>query len=508
MNGIDFGSGLDLFHHHHLLYIPFARMWVAIWRSLGVGIDSVILVSELNAVFGALCLCVLYHLLRGRLKVDRLAAFLGVSLPGLSFGFWFHSTSVGLYIIPLFILLASFSLLTSEPTDEKRFALVGFLSGLAILFHQMHVLFAPVVLLAAFYSHRRGDATVWRSCGSYLLAALPTATIPYLWVIFSLVKPRSLAEAWHWPTSYARVSFFWYPLAFSTAARAAMGLGRAFVGFHFIFAVPALRAWVERMLHGYHLAHQAYLVRDLGKGVAYLLVALSVVFFVVLAISLLAGVKDMPLLSLRERKTVYLLFLWIAAYGIFFFFFVPINYGYWITQSVCIWMILLLLLLAPKASRGVSDGSAKIILASLAGLLFFVNFMGTIRFTRQRGNDYYYARIAPLIELSTQKDLVIVGRSWVYEPYLQRYGKAQVLSLTSVYTTTWATSQSLQRVQSAIDDTLARGGKVLISQEAVKFEEETIEGCSGITVFYALWDRYRQRWNEKETPQGVVYVLQ
>jgi hypothetical protein len=140
--------------------------------------------------------------------------------------------------------------------------------------------------------------------------------------------------------------------------------------------------------------------------------------------------------------------------------------------------------------------------------MFFINFMGTIRFTRDRANDYYYARIAPLIELSTQKDLVIIGRSWVYEPYLRRYGKAQVLSLDSVYRMTWETSQSLQRVQAAIDDNHAKGGRVFISQEAVKLEEETIQDYSGITVFYALWDRYRQRWKEKETPQGVVYVLQ
>ncbi len=507
MNAID--SGVELFHRHHLLYNPFAHMWIAIWKSLGVEIDSVILVSELNAVFGALCLCVFYRLLRGRLKVDRLTAFLGASLPAFSFGFWFYSVSVGVYIIPLFLLLVSFSLLTSEHVDKKTFALVGFLNGLAVLFHQMHVLFAPVVFGAALSRHRRGDTTLWKSFGSYVLTALPIATIPYLWIIFAVAKPKSLQDAWYWPTLYAHISSYWYPPAFSTALKAGIGLGRAFVGSHFIFAVPAIRASVERMLQGYYLAHQAYVVRNMGKGVAYLLVASSVVFFLLLVISLVARAKDISLLSLRERRTVYLLLLWIVVYGSFFFFFVPVNSAYWIPQSVCMWMIFLFLLLAPQANCGELGRRARIILASVAGLIFLLNFMGTIRFTRDRANDYYYVKIAPLVGLSKPKDLIIIGRSWILEPYLHRYGRAQVLSLSSVCEKTTTTSESIRWVRSAIDDKLGQGGSVLISEEAVELEKETIQDYgSRITAFDALWEVYRQRWKKKESQQDAVYVLQ
>ena len=65
INQID--RGREFFHPHHLLYKPFAWMWIALWRQAGIHLDSAILVSALNAIFGALTLCVFYSFLRVRL---------------------------------------------------------------------------------------------------------------------------------------------------------------------------------------------------------------------------------------------------------------------------------------------------------------------------------------------------------------------------------------------------------------------------------------------------------
>ena len=501
--------GTDLFHRHHLLYNALAWLWMAFWKLLRVQADSAILVSELNAIFGALGLCVFYSILRHRLKADRLTALLGTSLPAFSYGFWFYSGCVEPYIIPLFFLLLSFSLLISEHVDRNKFVLVGFLNGIAVLFHQTYVLFAAVVFLAALYNHRPHDNPWWKSFGYYVLTAVPTAAIPYLLVIFGVVRSKSLKDAWYWTTLYARISSYWYPLAFSTLIKAGIGLGRAFIGSHFIFLTPPIRTLAERVLEGFYLADEAYLVRNLGRGVAYLLLASSAVLFLVLAISLVVRLSYWSSLSLPQRRMVYLLLLWIAVYGSFFFFYSPTNLKLWIPQSVCFWMIFLILLLGPKANPEESSRSVRTILASVATLIFFINFAGSIRFTRDRANDYYYARVAPLVELSNQRDLVIVGRSWILEEYMHRYGKAQVLSLSSVYEKTGASSQSVHRVRSAINDKLAQGSSVFISQEAVDWEKETVEYYGGgIMVFNALWETYRQRWSKKAFQTNVVYVLQ
>jgi len=119
---------------------------------------AAILVSELNAIFGALTLCVFYSFLRARLACGRFTAILGTSLPAFSFAFWYYSGGVETYIIPGFFLWLALYALTADHVPAKAFLLVGFLNATAVLTAEMSVLFATVVLLAAWHSHRRATA--------------------------------------------------------------------------------------------------------------------------------------------------------------------------------------------------------------------------------------------------------------------------------------------------------------------------------------------------------------
>ena len=496
------------FHAHHLLYNSFAWMWIAFWRQLGVHTDSALLVSGLNAIFGALTLCVFYSVLRVRLGCDRLTAFLGTSLPAFSFSFWYYSGCVEVYIIPLFLLWVCFYILTGDHVGEKTFALVGFLNGLAVVLAQMSVLFAPVVFLAAWYAHRRGDLGVARSLRNYVLVAMPTAVIPYWAALLYVGRASSFKSAWAWLTLYANQPQYWSAPSFTTVVKAGAGLGQAFLGGHFIFAIPGARAWLERMLQGFYMTNEVYLVRNLGKGVAYLLVALSVALFLIVVTSLAAGLGHWSRLSSKKQALVYLLLVWTLAYTILVVFYTAVNAKLWIAQTLCLWMIFFVLLLGLRTNRGKSARSSEIILAVAVVLTFLVNFMGSIRFTLDKSNDYYYSRVGPLLSVSKQGDLIVIGTAWKFQPYLRRYGKASILSLTSVYRTSGASPESVQQVQSAIDHELAAGGKVVISGEALSPEKETIQRYPGITIFGTVWDRYRQRWHEIQAPTGVVYVLQ
>ena len=504
INAIDSGAGL--FHPHHLLYNAVGWLWIALLRSFGIEGDTAVLVSGLNAIFGALSLCVFYGMLRGRFKIERFPALLGTCLPAFSFGFWFYSGAVEVYIIALFFLLLSFSLLTCERITATTCLLVGFTNGMAVLFHQMHVLFALVVFFAVLCAHRRGDITVWKAFGYYLLTAIPTVVIPYSLVVLTADQLKSPADMWSWVTLYLHEPRYWSPLAIGTLVRVGIGLARAFVGSHFLFAIPSIQSLAERTLPGHYLADEAYLVRNLGEVTGYWLLALSIVLLLVLVASAVAQLRYWSSLSLRHREVVYALLLWILAYGSLVFFFVPDNVELWIPQSVCFWIVWLILLLV--INREKSGRYTRIGLAGAVVLLFSINFTGSIRFTRDRANDYYYSKIAPILELAKEDDLVVIGRSWILEDYLRRYGTARVLSLSSIYDSFGASSQSIQQVRSAIDDTLARGRSVFISGEAVEPERATIHDYgSGIAVFDSVWDAYRQRWSMKKFTSNAVYVL-
>ena len=174
INTID--SGTRLLHPHHLLYNSLASMWVAVCRVLGFHTDSGILVSRFDAFFGALALCVFYSLIRRRLGSDPMTALLATGLPAFSWGFWYYSECVEVYIIPLFLQLMCLYLLTDEQVDGRTFALVGFLNGLAVLVAEMSILFSLVVFVAAWLRYRHDQRNLVKSLANYLLAAVPTAT--------------------------------------------------------------------------------------------------------------------------------------------------------------------------------------------------------------------------------------------------------------------------------------------------------------------------------------------
>jgi hypothetical protein len=203
-----------------------------------------------------------------------------------------------------------------------------------------------------------------------------------------------------------------------------------------------------------------------------------------------------------------LLLVWLATYGAFVFFYTAVNAKLWIAQVLCIWMLLLVALLGRNRVSNSGVRWSNLALVCSVALLFFVNFVGSIRFTHEKTNDYYYFRVEPLLNVSHQGDLVIIGTEWKFAAYLRRYGKAQILSLTSVYDASGASPESLRSVQFAIDQRLAAGANVVVSSEAVEPEKETVQLYPGIGVFGTLWEAYRQHWCEREYPGGSVYVLE
>jgi hypothetical protein len=262
------------------------------------------------------------------------------------------------------------------------------------------------------------------------------------------------------------------------------------------------------MLQDYHLADKAFLVRNLGSGVARLLVVLAAAEFLLVIVALASRLRYWALLSLRQQRFVYLLAVWFLTYGTFTFFYTSINAKFWIAPTLCLWLFFLVFLVGARTNSKEPGQWPRVILAIVVALGFLVNYLGTIRFTRDQANDYYYSRIKPLVELTRQGDLIVIGTSWKYQRYLLHYGKARVLSLASVCRTSGATVESVQRVQSAIDDELAAGGRVVISEEALEPEVGTIRQYPDITAFRTLWERYRRRWGVRGSETSIAYVLE
>lgn len=495
------------FHEHHLLYGWVAANWVALWRALGYTGDSVFLVELLAALFGALTLTVFYLFLRTRLGMKPLAAVIGTTLPAFSFGFWFYSTTIDVYVIPLFFLTLALYLVTAKTMRAKSMLLVGFLHGVAILFHQVHVLFGAVVVAALFLKRRDPALSPWRAFFYYVMTLAPTVALPYMAVMVGVYKLYSIPAMWRWLTGHK--ARFWNDLGLGMFLKAAVAFGRSLIGGHFVFATSQLRGFLETLLQGRGVLEEQFLVRNMGDGLAFLLVGVSAIFVLLLAASTLLSLRHLRRLWHRQTVLMGAAVTWFAVYAAFFLFGGPMNVEFWIPQSLVWWLLFLMLWRESTSTEERTWLKSAAMLAVVSLLLLGVNALGSFQWLMDRNNDYYYARTESVDELVGPADLVVIDHTWKMGYYLERYADSRILILSSVYSEEEDLIYAVDDARRPIDETLSAGGTVLVVPEAVELERERrslFEG--GMSTFMAqLWTDYRDSWSEVEAGPFSFYRL-
>ena len=228
-------GGARLFHPHHLLYNAAAVVWLKLGRLLGLASDTAAAIALLNSVFGALAAGTLYALLRKRAQLRRGLALSTTIGAAASFGFWFYSGCVEVHLLPLLFLLATLYVMLAATLTRRHLLTIGFLHGVAMLGHQIHVLFGLVILAALWLRRKQAAIPFGRSTTMYVASGAVVVLLGYGTVLLAFVRPSSFNEAWSWFTLYAHNESYWHGLSVTTLAMAAMGLGRAFVGGHFAF---------------------------------------------------------------------------------------------------------------------------------------------------------------------------------------------------------------------------------------------------------------------------------
>lgn len=502
LRAIEGGPVEELLHPHHLLYNPVAALWLGLVRALGVEGQGLAIVSLLNAVFGALSAGLVFLLLRRRGGVPRPLAFVGTALVVSSFGFWFYSVCIEVYIIPLFFLLAALFVLTADRLTPARLAVVGALHGIAMVFHQVHVLFGIVVLAALWM--KRSDLTGPRTLLGYYLGAGSFVVVFSYGAALAALGTGSLEEAWLWFTTYARNDDFWHPLAASTVAKATVGFTRSFVGMHFVFALEPVQALMQQAFPNKFLTDEAFLVQDLSPATAYTLLGLAAVAGAALVGAFLSGLRRYRSLPPQTTLLVRLAVVWLAVYGLFFFFWEPHNVDFWIPQSVCVWLVIVLLWTPPPTTPA---GRRTAAFAGLAGLLFVVNYWGTIRFAQEPDRDLYRYSIAPLAEVAHPEDLVVLGRSHLMRHYVEYLTGARALGIDEALEATASVPAATDRLQREIAATLT-AGRAVVAPISATVSEPQIQlqfGGDAQEVMDSLWHPYRTTWIKQTPAPGITY---
>ena len=414
-------KGEHLFHQHHLLYHFLANRWLQLFGPLFSTVPQHYIVESFTAFWGSGTLAVCYLFFRNRFYLAPLVSALGVAVIAFSYGAWFYSVNVEVYTPPLFFLLTSLYVITRKAPRKNDIWLIALLHSLAILFHQVNVLFGFVILQWIYVN--RKNFPIGTSFLKYFITGFVIVGAVYFFIGWYVEGKDTIATFTDWILGYSVGHDYWRPLNASTPLQVLTGFSRAFIGAHFIFQVPVVEGFLQSSFRYHSLRDEIFLGSQLSSAMAWLLSAFALVFGILLVSLLIRFARKVRSMRLQFRVLNPLL-LCLLIYSLFFTFWMPEILEFWILQMVIVWLIIIgmLPLIRFPFRLGAKSG-----LAVLALLLFVINYFGSMRWLQRLEYDWYYVEVKKLPGLQ-RGDLVIVEKQWILKDYVRYYTPATVIA--------------------------------------------------------------------------------
>lgn len=407
------GVPAEMFHAHHLLYLPLMRSLFVVAESVGYSGRSLPLLIGFSMLSGALAVC-LFAVLAGKKKTGVLfaAALL------FSYGFWRYSTTAEIYIpVTALCLLALYCLRRAE--EHLLFFCGCALSAAAALL--LHVISWPLVLVAIpFYfiaTRRPGRAAL------YLTAVLSIAAVGYILAIAGpglTVFPDAgvFRDSWISPRTWPK---------------AAAAFGQNVVSANFLFAIEPVARKLQA-LFPYHMLQEELFMGKAAPGWIRYAAPVSLVCAVSAVLSVLV-------LSLKNLRRVFTqkdwawpvaVLLWLGGTAATALLFEPANPEIWICSLAPFWLLLALCFRPfPAESR------ASLAAGVLAVVLLLHNLIGGIVPVSGRGGDYCRQKAAGLLERAQAGDLILTADSHAFITYLSYYTPATVVDAKFISPEQW-----------------------------------------------------------------------
>jgi hypothetical protein len=331
---IEQAAGLDssLLHPNHLIYNALGYLFYRAARSIGLQIRAVEVLQILNCFISAASAYVLFRILIDCFRSVYLCASLTL-LFAFSATWWKFSTDADSYIPSVFFLLTSFYLIL--PNRKPKPFLVALAHTLSMLFHQLAILFLPVVVLglvlqtSSWPRKRRLAPVLQYGLTAFLL------TFPLFYYSFYLVTGSlSFKPFLQWITTFSPEHGFTFN-AWDNLTYTLRGHSRLFAGGRMGFLRDLRDPWMYAM-----------------TGVVLILAALFffklIRHFRELKTTFSTALKDEGRLQSRLRI---LCVVWIACYLVFLFFFIPQNTFYRLFYLPAIIVLLGTFLVPYEAAR-------------------------------------------------------------------------------------------------------------------------------------------------------------
>ncbi len=448
LNGIV--DGYPLVNQHHLLYHYAAYCWMHFWHLVFPSVKNYYLIESFSAFWGSCSLVVVYSFFYNRFRFSRVASLASCLPVAFSYGFWFYSVNIEVYAPPLFFILCALYFLSRPVLGKADWYKVIALHILAILFHQINILFAVVILYRLWTDRHSLNLTRWlllyTGSGALLVGGA------YFIVGWVLEKQNHLSTWIAWLKGYAGGSTYWHALDASTPIDIGYGFAHAMLGGHYVFQLPPVKQMLNSSLANHSLSDELFLARSIAEPMAVFLTILTVLLAALTLYLLIYFIRNYKVINSRLGRIIKPLLLTFFVYSLFFVFWMPEILEFWILQTALLWLLLIGSMNAGIRGKALRPFPTAL---TIGFLLFCINYFGSIRWMQHKEYDLYYVKTQRVQELASPKDVVVLQEGWIVGDFLHYYTRLNVQSVPEK-------DSSWKPIDQAINRVLRDSGSVFI----------------------------------------------
>jgi hypothetical protein len=401
------GAWSEMFHAHHLIYLPLMRMIFRVAQFAGYTGRSFQVLTGVSMISGALAVCLFAALLR-RAGAKKTAVISFASALLFSYGFWRYSTTVEIYTPASALSLLAFYLAVRSAERPFFFPACVLTGSFALLLHLVTI---PAVLLAVplFYMLRKQKLRA----GLYAVTVPLLAAIGYGGVAACGIRPVVFSDALVQRTALLE------PL---TWLKALVAWGQTVLSGNFLFSLPAAAGRIIRLLPFQMLQEESFMGTHAPSWVPFIA---PVTFG--LAIGLAATILWLILRNFRNIRSAGSAVLaagsvWLVGSTAMALCFEPSNPEMWVCVLPPLWLLAGLLWSALPDSR-----LFRWIPVALAAVLFLHNWVGGMSLVRSPKGDYCRQKGAWIIEQARPEDMILSADSHSFITFLEYQTSANIL---------------------------------------------------------------------------------
>ena len=450
LNGIV--DGYPLVNQHHLLYHYAAYCWLQCCQFVFPNVKNYYLVEAFSAIWGSCTLAVVYSFFRNRFGFSTLLSVISLLPVAFSYGVWFYSINIEVYAPPLFFILMALYLITKPKINSRDWYLIISFHILAVLFHQINILFAIVILWKLWQQRKSVPWLKWIS--AYALNGTIFVGGAYFIVGWIVEKQNTIPKWVSWIRGYAGSDTYWHSLSMKTPLNVGYGFSHAFLGGHFVFQVPPVKNMLSNSLSSHSLGDEMFIARSIQPSIAILLSVLTGILVILMGWLTVRFLRNFRTLWSKQKEILLPIVLSFFSYSIFFVFWMPEILEFWILQTVLIWLVLIGTMTTGKTFALKPLPTAL----TLGILLFCINYFGSIRWMQSKEYDLYYVKTRNLEEIASSKDLLILQDGWILKDFVHYFTKIPSIGAP-------AKDSSRTQINELVSSTLKNGGKLILLPE-------------------------------------------